>query len=34
MALACSTRYTASSLWRQLTNVHRIEGGGTEFPMR
>ena len=22
-------RYT----WPQLTNVHRIEGGGTEFPM-
>jgi hypothetical protein len=28
-----STRCSASFAWPQITNLHRIEGGGTEFPM-
>ena len=27
------TSYSGPFAWPQITNVHRIEGGGTEFPM-
>jgi hypothetical protein len=32
-ALAWLDRLFGAFAWPQLTNVHRIEGGGTEFPM-
>ena len=32
-ALAWLDRLFGTFAWPQLTNVHRIEGGGTEFPM-
>ena len=32
-ALAWLDRLFGSFAWPQITNVHRIEGGGTEFPM-
>jgi hypothetical protein len=33
MALAWLDQLFGKFAWPQLTNVHRIEGGGTEFPM-
>jgi hypothetical protein len=33
VALAWLDRLFGKFAWPQLTNVHRIEGGGTEFPM-
>jgi hypothetical protein len=33
LALAWLDRLFGRFAWPQLTNVHRIEGGGTEFPM-
>jgi aminopeptidase N len=36
MASPCGTprgRSPGSTRWPQITNLHRIEGGGTEFPM-
>ena len=32
-ALAWLDRFFGPFAWPQITNVHRIEGGGTEFPM-
>src|SRR3989449_5065090 len=33
MALAWLDSLYGKFAWPQITNVHRIEGGGTEFPM-